>query len=138
MLMALALYATALLTGAMAFFSFVVAPLTFIKLEAAVASLFIRALFPVYYLVIMLCGAVAAISFAIIDRPIAATAMAIVAAMAVLTRQGMIPRLDALRAAKDAGDEKAARGFKALHRVSVVINLVQLVIATCVLFTFVL
>lgn len=138
MLMALALYATALLTGAMAFFSFVVAPLTFVKLEAAIASAFIRALFPVYYLVIMLCGAVGALSFALVERPIAATAMAIVAAFAVLARQVMIPRLDGLRVGKDAGDETATRRFKALHRVSVIINLLQLVVATCALFSFVL
>ena len=43
----------ATLFGSMAFFSCVMAPLIFIKLEAATASQFIRSVFPRYYLVIL-------------------------------------------------------------------------------------
>lgn len=44
----ISLIALALLAGSMAFFSFVVAPLVFARLEPATAGRFIRELFPWY------------------------------------------------------------------------------------------
>lgn len=138
LLHAIALYATALLLGAMVFFYFALTPMIFVKLEAAVASAFVRALFPLYYLIVIVCGAVAALTLAIAERPVPAAVMAVVAAFAVMTRQLLIPRLDALRGPKEAGDENAARQFRALHRSSVVINLLQMIAAAGVLSIFVL
>ena len=44
---------TGLLAGSMLFFSFVMAPLIFIKLEIREAGKFVRAVFPWYYLVVI-------------------------------------------------------------------------------------
>ena len=46
----LGLIVTAILFGTMTFFSFVVAPVAFIKLDVAAAGRFIRSIFPWYYL----------------------------------------------------------------------------------------
>lgn len=138
LLHAIALYATALLLGAMVFFSFALTPMVFIKLEATIAAGFVRALFPLYYLIIIVLGAASAVTLAIAERPIPAAVMALVAAFAVMTRQLLIPRLDALRPLKEAGDEKATRQFKALHRFSVLLNMAQIVAVAVALSIFVL
>lgn len=138
LLHAIALYATGILLGAMLFFSFALTPMVFIKLEAAIAATFVRALFPLYYLIIIVLGAAAALTLAIAERPIPAALMALVAAFAVMTRQLLIPRLDALRPLKEAGDDKATVQFKALHRFSVVVNFAQMLAVAAVLSIFVL
>ena len=136
MLITVALYATALLLGTMTFFSFVLTPLVFARLEAAVAAGFVRGLFPVYYLIILVGGAVAALGLGLAARPVPAAIMGLVAAFAALTRQLLIPRLDALRAAKEAGEQTAVRQFAALHRFSVIINMTQIVAVAAVLSLF--
>lgn len=128
-----ALLAGALLLGAMAFFSFIVAPMVFVQLEAPLAARVIRALFPAYYLVITGLGAATALPLAIAGRPADAAAMAFVAGFAALLRQGLLPRLDALRAAKEAGDAAAAQRFARLHRASVAVNMAQLLATGAVL-----
>jgi len=138
MLHAIALYATGILLGAMLFFSFALTPMVFIKLEAAVAATFVRALFPLYYLIIIVLGAAAALTLAVAERPIPASLMALTAAFAVMTRQLLIPRLDALRPLKEANDETATRQFKALHRFSVIVNVAQMIAVAAVLSIFVL
>ena len=54
------LLAAAGVFGSMLFFSAVVAPLVFIRLEAATAGQFIRGLFPSYYLFVLALAAIAA------------------------------------------------------------------------------
>ena len=56
------LVAVAGVFGAMAFFSFVVAPVTFIHLDEATAGRFIRNLFPWYYLTLIILPVIAAVS----------------------------------------------------------------------------
>lgn len=138
LLHAIALYATAILLGAMLFFSFALTPMVFAKLEAPIAAGFVRALFPLYYLIIIVLGAAGALTLAVAERPIPASLMAVVAAFAVMTRQLLIPRLDALRPLKEANDEKATAQFKALHRFSVGVNLLQIIAVAAVLSIFVL
>lgn len=137
LLHAIALYATGILLGVMLFFSFALTPMVFIKLEAAIAAGFVRALFPLYYLIIIVLGAASALTLAIAERPIPAALMALTAAFAVMTRQLLIPRLDSLRDAKEAGDTKATAQFKALHRFSVVVNALQILAVAAVLSIFV-
>lgn len=137
MLNAVALYATAILLGAMLFFSFIVTPVAFRALEGEHISTYLRALFPHYYLVIIVCGAVSALMLALAARPVPAAVMAMVAGFALLVRQGLLPRLDTLRAGRAAGDEEATRQFKRLHGLSMAINLVQIVAVGVALFAFV-
>lgn len=137
LLSAIALYATAILFGAMLFFSFAMTPVIFARLEPEQAARTVRALFPVYYLVIILCGASAALTLALDARPAPAALLAIVAGFAVLVRQFVIPRLDALRAAKTAGEEAATRQFRRLHALSMAINLAQMLAVAVALSSFV-
>lgn len=136
-LSAIALYATASLLGAMLFFSFAMTPVIFAKLEPEQAARTVRALFPVYYLVITVCGVTGALTLAIGGRPIPAALLAATAGFALLARQTIIPGLDALRDAKNAGDEQAARGFRRLHGFSMAINLAQIVAVAAALSAFV-
>lgn len=137
MLSAIALYATAILLGTMLFFSFAMTPVIFARLEPEQAARTVRALFPVYYLVLILCGAVGALTLALDQHLVPALVLALVAGFAVLTRQVVIPRLDALRAAKTAGDVVAVRQFKRLHSISMAVNLVQIATVLVVLSIFV-
>lgn len=137
LLSAVALYATAILLGTMLFFSFALTPVIFAKLEPEQAARTVRALFPVYYLVIILCGAVGALTLALDAHPVPGSLLAVVAGFAVLTRQFVIPRLDALRDAKTAGDDAATRQFKRLHSLSMAVNLAQIMAVLVVLSTFV-
>lgn len=137
MLAAIALYATAILLGTMLFFSFAMTPVIFAKLDSEQAARTVRALFPVYYLVIILCGAVGALTLALDAHPVPGSVLAVVAGFAVLTRQFVIPRLDALRDAKTAGDAPATRQFRHLHSLSMAVNLAQIMAVLVVLSTFV-
>jgi hypothetical protein len=117
--------AAALLLGSMAFFSAVMAPLVFIKLDAATAGRFIRGVFPWYYLVVLVLAALAAAALAA-GRPADAGVMAAVALGAWVSRQVLMPRINAHRDQSLAGDASAGRRFDRLHRVSVWINAAQL------------
>lgn len=137
LLHAIALYATAILLGAMLFFSFIVTPVAFKALEGDNISKYLRALFPLYYLVIIICGAVGALTLALNAHPLPASLLAVVAGFALLMRQLVLPRLDALRAGRNAGEAVATRQFKRLHGLSMVVNLLQIVAVGIVLSIFV-
>lgn len=124
--------AAATLLGSMAFFSAVMAPLVFIKLDATTAGRFIRGVFPWYYLVVLVLAAVAAGAFAA-ERPVDAAVMGAVAVGAWASRQVLMPRINAHRDRALAGDAAAGRRFDRLHRVSVWVNTAQLLAAVTVM-----
>ena len=126
------LLAVATLFGSMAFFSFVVAPLVFVKLDGASAGRFLRGLFPWYYLLIGLLSLLALAALAAL-RPLEATALGLIAFGAVVARQILMPRINDHRDRMLAGDTEAAKGFDRLHRLSVWINAAQLLAAFLVL-----
>lgn len=128
-----ALIAAALLLGVMLFFSFGVAPTVFRALERPPAARLMQALFPLYYFVVFALGGAAALALGIAGDPLHGGVMAFVAAAAALLRQGLLPRLDALRPLKDAGDAAAQASFARLHRASMIVNLVQIVAVAAVL-----
>jgi len=134
----LALLSVGALWGGMAFFAAVYAPLVFIKLEAEAAGRFIRQVFPVYYLAMGIMSGIAALALALSDRHgvTAAFAMACVCAAFWLARQALMPRINRSRDAHLAGDDSAGRRFKRLHRASVIVNGVQLLVVLVVLARF--
>lgn len=134
----LALLSVGALWGGMAFFAAVYAPLVFIKLEAEAAGRFIRQVFPVYYLAMGITSGIAALALALSDRHgvTAAFAMACVCAAFWLARQGLMPRINRSRDAHLAGDDSAGRRFERLHRASVIVNGVQLLVVLVVLARF--
>lgn len=135
LLSATALLALALLLGGMAFFAAAIAPLVFTRLPAEHAGRFIRQVFPVYYLWVLGCAAAAAVALLPI-RPWDALAATLLAGATVWLRQGLMPRINALSDAAQAGDKAAKRGFDRAHRLSVLVNLAQMGTALVLLLRF--
>jgi hypothetical protein len=126
----IAVFALALLFGGMIFFAAVMAPLVFTRLPATQAGTFIRAVFPVYYLYVLAASVIAALALA--TRWDGAV-MAVVAVLTIWLRQGLMPRINTLSSAAQCGDGTAKRRFDAAHRMSVVLNMAQIVATGAVL-----
>lgn len=105
--------------GAMLFFAGVVAPLVFAHFPEDEAGAFIRRLFPRYYDLLAIVSALAAI---VALGTLEGVILAAVAALFVVSRFWLMPRINA---ARDAGAASAQR-FESLHRASVIINLAQM------------
>jgi hypothetical protein len=128
------LMVVATLFGSMTFFSFVVAPVAFIKLDEAAAGKFIRSIFPWYYLILLV---LALIGFALLvhEHPFEGTIMGFIAFGAIVSRQILMPRINRYRDRAKEGDKKAEKSFSRLHRLSVWINTLQIIGALFVLVT---
>jgi hypothetical protein len=121
-----AVLATAAAFGGMLFFAGVVAPLVFAKLPAPTAGAFIRQLFPIYYVVMAGCSALAALCAAPISSPDALVLTAVSAGF-LYTRVGLLPRIDQARERAGGGDPQATTRFRRLHRTGTALNALQLV-----------
>ncbi len=120
--------ALALTFGGMTFFSAVLTPLVFTKLPLKVAGPFIRQVFPWYYLSmgVTVLVALAALLLAAGGKPTWEVALAaLVLAGFGIARQVLMPLINRARDAELAGHYAAARRFRRLHLVSVVINAFQ-------------
>ena len=124
---AVSLWLVAALAGSMLFFGAVVAPLVFRTLPADAAGKFLRAFFPRYYLW-GLAGAGIAAVFAFASDLINGTLCLLTALLFVYARQWLMPRINQARDASLDGSSTEASRFERLHRLSVVINGVQLLI----------
>ena len=129
------LVAVAAVFGGMAFFAFVYAPLVFIKLGSEAGGRFIREVFPVYYLAM---GAVSVAAAAFLAsgsaaRGADALAMACIGVVFLLARFVLLPVINRSRDAGQAGDVAAQKRFDRLHRLSVGVNLVQMLAVLAVL-----
>ena len=120
-----ALYVVAATLGAMLFFAVGVAPTVFQALPIEQAALFLRKLFPRYYLALIMGSGVAGCLW-IKSAPLAAAVCWLIALSTLWIRQSLVPRINQLRDAEIAGDAAAGTRFATLHRMSVIINMVQL------------
>ena len=129
------LVAVAGVFGGMAFFAFVYAPLVFIKLGAEAGGRFIRAVFPVYYVAMGAVSVAAAVllAFGSAARGADALAMACIGIVFFFARFVLLPVINRSRDAGQAGDAAAQRRFDRLHRLSVGVNLVQMLAVLVVL-----
>lgn len=132
----IALFATAALFGSMLFFSMVMAPLIFVKLGGDNAGRFIRQVFPWYYLVVIALSAIAALAL-VFSRPVDGALLAGVAGIGLVTRLGLMPIINRARDAMLGGDGAAKKRFSRLHRLSVWINGLQIIVIAVVLARFV-
>lgn len=124
---AMLLWVTGTLAGSMLFFGVVVAPKVFQALPPQQAAAFLRALFPRYYawgLIVALLSTVTAFFVGLA----ASIGCAVVAALFVYARQVLMPRINEARDASLAGDRQAKQRFDRLHRFSVIINGLQLLL----------
>jgi hypothetical protein len=127
----IAAYADATLFGAMVFFAAGVAPVVFKALDPEAGGKFLRAVFPAYYLVVILSSGLAALVH--YDQRVAAAAYAAVCVSTIWVRQSLVPAINRWRDAELAGDAAAAAKFNAGHRLSVIINVVQMITVAVVI-----
>ncbi len=120
-----------MLLGAMLFFPSVVAPVVFTSLPEAQAGAFLRSMFPRYYAFMIALSLIAALLFLVVSDESAYQAAIVCLLVGVSTlwvRQWLMPRINTARDAQLAGDTEAGRRFDRDHKLSVGINLLQLVL----------
>ena len=123
----------ATLFGGMVFFPSIVAPVVFRALDEAGARAFLRALFPRYYTFIIGLSVLSVGALAGGLRWGEAGWMAAVALSTLWVRQRLMPRINEARDASLTGDARAQTRFDRGHKLSVRINMVQMVGALVVL-----
>lgn len=131
-LMMLTTMAAAVVLGGMVFFAAGVAPTVFRTLDGDAAALLIRAIFPLYYTLMAAASAVGAIA-AIMVRPLDAAVLGVVALGFLVARVALVPAANRFRDREQDGDAAAGRAFARLHRLSVAVNLTQMVVVALVL-----
>ena len=120
-----------MLLGAMLFFPSVVAPVVFTSLPEAQAGAFLRSMFPRYYAFMIALSLIAALFFLVVSDESAYQAAIVCLFVGVSTlwvRQWLLPRINTARDAQLAGDVQAAPRFDRDHKLSVGINLLQMVL----------
>ena len=115
----------AFLLGGMIFFPTVVAPTIFKSLDIMQAGLFLRKLFPSYYTFIIVVSGFAAI-LDDFKNPVFLICIVILISTLII-RQILMPRINIWRDAELAGDGTAAHKFKIAHRLTVVLNIGQMI-----------
>ena len=115
------------LAGSMLFFALVVTPKVFRTLAPEQAGAFLRSLFPAYYLW-GVALALASFVIALWSHLFVSLACATVAVLFAYAHQILMPKIGKARDARARAEEGAGERFSRLHRQSVIINGVQLVI----------
>lgn len=122
----MALIPTVLLLVWMGFFMMGSLPLLVLKHDTPLDSRFIRGLFNVYYLAVMLTAGAAALGYAWTAKPAFALGMACIATLAFALRRWLvIPRMDVLRDLIPASDTAIVR-FRRLHIAGMMLNVAEL------------
>ncbi|AEP30736.1 DUF4149 domain-containing protein [Brumicola nitratireducens] len=125
------LLVVAIILGGMVAFQVLFAPLIFIKLPNDVARPFIRKFFPFYYLYFgILSTALAGIAYLLLSQNFGAWLLVVTTASALgffVSRQVFMPL------ANKATDEGRQADFNRYHRITVLINTVQLIAMVIVL-----
>jgi len=102
-------------------------PLLILKHDTPLDARFVRNFFNLYYVAAVITASATAISYAFAGRPGLATGAAGLAALAVILRRQVIPKMDALGARIQADFMDAIPGFRRTHLTAIVVNIVQLV-----------
>ena len=123
-----ALYLTAIILGAMIFFSFVVAPTTFKLLDEENSRKFIRGIFPFYYLLNLILSFVACVLFYLNENlSIDFLLMVNVSILFAISNFILMPMINKFR------DNDEDKKFKISHLISVIINFIQLIFLVIIL-----
>lgn len=120
-----------LLLGSMLFFAAIVAPSVFRFVSAQEAGVFLRGMFPRYYLWGIAVALIMSALAAMVSLPLLITSV-IVLALFIVARQLLMPAINQARDLAKTGDQAAKLRFDLLHRLSVIINLVQMLILIAV------
>ncbi|MEM6901850.1 MAG: DUF4149 domain-containing protein [Pseudomonadota bacterium] len=119
------------LLGAMIFFPSVVAPTVFKVLSGADAGKFLRRLFVGYYTYLIVASGIGAIL--LFRDPVAALAIGAITLSTLWVKQILMPKLNAWRDAELDGDDAAKVKFAQGHRLSVIINVIQMLVLIAVM-----
>ena len=123
-----ALYLTAIILGAMIFFSFVVAPTTFKLLDEENSRKFIRGIFPFYYLLNFTLSFVASVLFFLNQNlSIHFLLMVSISVLFAISNFILMPMINKFR------DNNEDKKFKISHFISVIINFIQLIFLVIIL-----
>ena len=123
-----ALYLTAIILGAMIFFSFVVAPTTFKLLDEKNSRKFIRGIFPFYYLLNLILSFVASVLFFLKQNlSIDFLLMTSICILFGISNFILMPMINKFR------DNNEDKKFKISHFISVIINFIQLIFLVIIL-----
>ena len=123
-----AFYLTAIILGAMIFFSFVVAPTTFKLLDEKNSRKFIRGIFPFYYLLNLILSFVASVLFFLKQNlSIDFLLMTSICILFAISNFILMPMINKFR------DNNEDKKFKISHFISVIINFIQLIFLVIIL-----
>jgi hypothetical protein len=127
--------ATSLFVGKIATFSFLMAPIVHSILERPQASKLLRVFFPRYYRFGIACaivalGSVVALAFLtdLVFLKYWAMGWAFVLCAEVYALKVLVFRLESLRELKDSGDPEAVKQWERGHKISVRLNVVNLLL----------
>ncbi|MDH4418448.1 MAG: hypothetical protein QE485_14630 [Acidovorax sp.] len=123
-----AMFFTVALLVTTAYFIMGSIPLLFLKHDTPLDARFVRGFFHVYYVCAFATASATAISFALAGHPDIAFGAALLAAIAVVLRNKIIPNMDALGAQIQSNYMDAIPGFRRTHTVAILINLLQLTV----------
>ncbi len=126
-----------LIFGGMIFFASFMAPLVFIKLPAEIAGKFIREVFPYYYLIFGFLSLLLALLMVLNSNKSFIIVVLTNVLAFVVARQWLMPAINASRDDLLIGKANANQKFNVLHRASVVVNSIQLISFTIVLYLLV-
>lgn len=121
-----ALISTVALLVWMGFFMMGSLPLLVLKHDTPLDARFIRGLFNVYYLAIVITAAVGTTSYALVGKPAIACAFASVVMLGLGGRYWLVPRMDVVRSTMTADDSVTIRQFRRLHIAGMLVNVVLL------------
>lgn len=111
-------------------------PLLVLKHDTPLDASFVRGFFNLYYRAACIAASATAISFAFAGRFGLAAGGAGLAALAIVLRQRVIPKMDALSARMQSNYMDAIPGFRKTHITAILINIVQLGVIVWTLIAF--
>jgi hypothetical protein len=118
------IYILLLLLGGMVFFPAVVAPAIFSSLDIKMSGMVLRRLFPNYYLFIIVLALIAVFLGKLIS--VATAACIFIVVTTVLVRQILLPKINQWRDEELSGNLDSAKKFSLSHRLTVILNLLQM------------
>ena len=121
MIFNISLYIISMILGIMIFFSFVVAPVAFSSLDKESYSVFIRKIFPYYYLINLVLSVVVILIFIYLDIfEIKFYLISLTAILFFISNYLLMPLINKF------SDQNLQQKFKYSHLLSVILNFIQM------------
>ena len=121
-----ALFFTVALLVTTAYFIMGSIPLLVLKHDTPLDARFVRGFFNIYYVAAFITASATSISYLIAGRLGVALGAAALAAVAVVLRRMVIPKMDALGAKMETNYMESIPGFRRLHVAAILVNIAQL------------